>query len=179
MNVDSNFPDWFLLMSCWLKFGKGQTGITLPFLAGALALKARIPHVKAEGLKDLIKSIESNPVAGYYVGVRRCGNIQAPVLSALRLQDPLIRKCEIRSSTGQVSLAFSPDAMNKLDGLDCSSRDSCIQKLISYALPHVESGNFSRVRNPSSGEFKYSRFTQDDIEFIQKAIGGISPANVT
>ena len=150
----------------------GYTGITLPFLAGALALKRGENSVSADGLRSLLDTMISSPLSGYFVGVRWCGNIQAPVLSSSSLDDQLIRQCEIRSSSGQVSFAFSPDAMSSFGGLDCDRASSCIEKLIQYSLPHTEVGNFSRVYDAESKGFIYSTFSSKEIEFIRSVLGG-------
>jgi hypothetical protein len=130
MNTNSSLPDWLMLMLQWLEQRMGNTGITLPFLAGALALKRGENSVSAGGLRSLLNTMVSRPLSGHFVGVRRCGNIQAPVLSSLSLDDPLIRKCEIRSPNGQVSFAFSTNAMSSISGLDCDCASSYIENLI-------------------------------------------------
>jgi len=171
MMTNHNTPDWQLLMSQWVEQKKGNTGITFPFLAGALALKNGERTVTAEALKDLISTIISHPIAGHFVGVRRCGNIQAPVLSYLPLNNELVRKCEIHSPIGQVALAFSPDAMSPFGGLDCDGEAGCIDKLIEYAAPHTELGNFSRIYNEQSKSFTYAPFLQDEAKFIKSVLG--------
>ncbi len=164
-------PDWLLIMRQWLEQRMGDTGVTLPFLAGALALKRGENYVSVDGLSALIDVMVSNPVTGYFVGVRKCANIQAPVLSSLPLDAPLIRKCEARSPSGKVSFAFSPDAMSALGGLDCDCASNCIEKLIQYSLPYTESGNFSRVYDKRSSGFVYSTFRENEVTFIRSVLG--------
>lgn len=159
-------------MRQWLERGMGYTGITLPFLAGALALKRGENTVSADRLRELIDTMTSSPMPGHFVGVRRCGNIHAPVLSSLSLDDPLIRQCEARAPNGQVSFAFSPDAMSPFGGLDCDCASNCIEKLIQYSLPYSEAGNFSRVYDEESKGFIYSTFRAKEIEFIRSVLGG-------
>lgn len=163
-------PDWLLLMQQWLEQKMGNTGITLPFLAGALALKQGKNHVSVDGLSALINAMVSNPVKEHFVGVRKCAQIQAPVLSSLPFDAPLIRKCEARSPSGQISFAFSPDAMSALGGLDCNCASGCIEKLIQYSLPFTESGNFSRVYDKKSCGFVYSTFRENEIKFIRSVL---------
>lgn len=171
MKTNPLLPDWLMLMRQWLEHQMGNTGITLPFLAGALAIKRGENRVSVDGLRSLLDTMISNPLSGHFVGVRRCGNIQAPVLSSLPLDDPLIRKCEVRSPNGEVSLAFSPDAMSLFGGLDCDCASSCIEKLIQYSLPYCEAGNFSRVYDSESKCFIYSTFRSEEIEFIRSVLG--------
>lgn len=149
----------------------GNTGITLPFLAGALAFKRGENSVSADGLKSLMNTMISSPEPGYFVGVRWCGNIQTPVLSSLPYDDALIRKCEIFSPNGQVSFAFSPDAMSSIGGLDCHCALSCTEKLIQFSLPYTVVGHFSRVYNKDSNGFIYSTFLPREIEFIRRTLG--------
>jgi hypothetical protein len=169
MDTAPKLQDWHLLMHEWLKQGKGTTGITLPFLAGALAYKESKNEVLHPELRALIDTMTSQPVEGYFVGVRWCHNIDAPVLSSLLLNDPLVRKCEKYSPHGQLSFAFSPDAMTSVGGLNCNSHTDCEEKLIRYSLEHTEKGCFSRARNTENA-FIYRKFDQKEIEFIESVI---------
>ena len=164
-------PDWHLLMRQWLAQRMGSTGITLPFLAGALALVRAETIVSEDGLRQLVATMISRPVSGYYVGVRRCSDIKAPVLSSLCMSDPLIRQCEVLSPNGQIAIAFSPDAMGSFGGLDCDCASGCIKKLIQYSLPHTEVGNFSRVYDQRSGDLVFSTFRAHEIAFIRSVLG--------
>ncbi len=157
-------------MDQWLKQKMGNTGITLPFLAGALALKRGEGTVSACDLRSLLGRITSSPFPGHFVGVRRCGNIDAPVLSSLPLDDMFIRQCELYAPDGQVAFAFSPDAMSSLGGLDCNCTADCIEKLIQYSSPHTETGNFSRVYDKQTNGFIYSKFSSNEVEFIRRVL---------
>lgn len=172
--TNAPLPDWALLMRRWLDDGMGNTGVTLPFLAGALALRRGENRVPASALTVLIQTMVSIPVPGHFVGVRRCANIQAPVLSHLSLDDPLIRECETTSPSGQVALAFSPDAVSSLGGLDCDCASDCIRRLIEYSVPFTEAGNFSRVYDEKSQRFIYTTFRAREIEFIRRVLGSPS-----
>lgn len=160
-----------MLMRQWLERRMGNTGITLPFLAGALALGRGENRVSAAELRSLLDRMTSTPIPSYFVGVRWCGNIQAPVLSSLPLDDPLIRKCEFCAPNGQISIAFSPDAMSPFGGLDCDCAVNCIEKLIEYSTPYAEAGNFSRVYDDQTKSFSYSIFRSGEIEFIRSVLG--------
>lgn len=161
---------WQILLREWIERGMGNTGITLPFLVGALAIK-RGKHFASEvEVRELIHTIVSHPVQGHFVGIRRCQNIQAPVLSLLSLKDPMIRKCKLYSSDGQLSIAFSPDAMSKISGLDCKSVSGCVEKLILHATPHAATGKFSRQFDPQSKSFIYTNPTQSELEFINASL---------
>lgn len=170
MITTASLPDWLMLMRQWLEQRMGNTGITLPFLAGALALKRGENTVSACNLRSLLDRMASNPFPGHFVGVRRCGNIDAPVLSSLPLNDPLIRQCELCAPDGQVSFAFSPDAMSPFGGLDCGSAANCIEKLIQYSAPYTEAGNFSRVYDEQTKGFIYSTFRPNEVEFIKSVL---------
>jgi hypothetical protein len=171
MNTSASLPDWLILMRQWLERQMGNTGITLPFLAGALALKRGENRVYVAALRSLLDRMASTPIPGYFVGVRRCGNIQAPVLSSLPLDDPFIRQCEFCAPNGQVSFAFSPDAMSPFGGLDCDCAADCIDKLIEHSAPYTESSNFSRVYDDQTKSFIYSTFRSGEIEFIRSVLG--------
>lgn len=161
-----------MLMRQWLEQRMGNTGITLPFLAGALALRRGENSVSADELRLLLQAMISRPLSGYFIGARWCTNIQAPVLSSLSLDEPLIRQCEAHSPCGQVSFAFSLDAMSSFGGLDCDCVSSCIEKLIQYSLPYTEAGYFSRVYDEEAKGFIYSTFLPKEITFIRSVLGG-------
>lgn len=171
MSTSNSLPDWLMLMRQWLKQRMGNTGITLSFLAGALALKRGENSVSADELRSLIDRMINSPLSGHFVGVRQCGNIKAPVLSSLLLDDPFIRQSEVCAPSGQVSFAFSPDAMSSFGGLDCDCALNCIKKLIHYSLPHTEAGNFSRLYDEEAKDFIYSTFRSREIEFIRSVLG--------
>lgn len=171
MTTTTSLPDWLMLMRQWLEQKMGNTGITLPFLAGALALKRGQKTVSAGELRSLLDRMTSSPFLGYFVGVRRCGNIHAPVLSSLPLNDPLIRQCELFAPDGQVSFAFSPDAMSPFGGLDCNCAADCIEKLVQYSAPYTEAGNFSRVYDEHTKGFIYSTFRSKEVKFIRSVLG--------
>lgn len=170
MTTTTSLPDWLMLMRQWLVQQKGTTGITLPFLAGALAIKRGKYTASAGDLRALLDRMTSNPLQGHFVGVRRCGNIQAPVLSYLPLNDQLIRQCELYAPSGQVSFAFSPDAMSPFGGLDCDCPADCIEKLVQYSAPYTEAGTFSRVYDQKTKSFIYSTFNPDELEFIERVL---------
>lgn len=170
MDTNPTIPDWYVLMREWLLQGMGNTGITLPFLAGALAFKQGETTASADQLRKLIEEIISNPVSGYFVGVRLCGNIHAPVLSVLPLNDTLLKKCVAQAPDGQIAFAFSPDAMSVHGGLNCDCTKNCIEKLIQDSSSHTEAGNFSRNYNMKSQSYIYSTFSPHEVDFIMRTI---------
>lgn len=171
MNKKYLLPPWHVLLHQWLIQGRGNTGLTLSFLAGALALSQNKGTVSSTELRQLVDEMIRDPVSGYFVGARRCRDIQAIVLSSLPENDGLIHQCELFSPRGQLSFAFSPDAMSLYGGLDCKGSSDCIDNLIADTIPQCESGNFSRIFHPTSHCFVYAGFQSDEIEFVRSILG--------
>jgi len=124
-------PFWFNVIEQWKSMGKGEYGVTFPFLISAMANTNK-------------KEIINNPVAGYYCEVRWCGNINEPVASIKKLEE--IHKVSIKSkfickNTQNTSLAFTTDLMSMFN-LDCTSNKDCLNKLIGITLEKSLEGNY-------------------------------------
>ena len=101
--------DWFTLIQEWKAKGMGQTGVTLPFLIGALANKSGRNEWSSQDVHYLIEEIVRHPEKGYVIEVNWCHNIHAPVLSAASIDDkhrmPL-KSC-FTAENGDPSLGFT------------------------------------------------------------------------
>ncbi|MCI0563269.1 MAG: hypothetical protein MN733_32735 [Nitrososphaera sp.] len=160
-------PLWFLLIEQWKFKGMGTTGITLPFLVGALArVQARKPSVQA--MRELLQEMVASPLPGYVTEVRWCANVDAPVFSVSKLsagQMPF--KSHFCSPTGEVSLGFSQD-LQSMFGLNCSGSSDCLEKLVELSSGPVESALCSRVRNPVTGEWEFGNFLPRESRYIDE-----------
>ncbi|MCG9695743.1 hypothetical protein [Shewanella sp. Isolate11] len=152
---------WFDLIDKWVKSGRGQYGISFPFLVGAIALKTKEKSAK-NLIDEIFENIISNPVPGYYCEVRWCGKIKEPVASIKEIES--IARVAIKDkydSGGQVSLAFTTDLMSMFN-LDCETKEECVLKLKDLTMGIVEKGVFSK----NCGAF--TEFTNDDLVFINQ-----------
>ena len=154
-------PFWFAVIKQWKEMGKGEYGVTFPFLIGAIA-EVGNHKVNKELVESVFHEIIHNPVSDFYCEVRWCGNIDEPVASVRELRE--IENISIKSkffskNNANVSLAFTTDLMSMFN-LNCSSNKECLEKLISMTTNNVAKGDFSK----NSGVF--TPFTKDDIEFI-------------
>jgi len=145
--------------------GKGQYGVTFPFLMGALAHKS----TEKADISCVLQSIINEPVDGYYCEVRWCGNINEPVISIVKLED--ITKVAIKAGfsacgSDTKSLAFTEDLMSFFH-LDCTTADECLSKLTSYTEKFVSNGQYSKQLNRQTFEREFSPFSADDIQFIE------------
>lgn len=163
-------PDWFVLIEQWVPRRMGQTGITLPFVCGALALKRASSSVSVADIRRLLHEVVSRPYSGHVTEVRWCHNIDAPVLTVAEVGLALPFRSTLWSPAGQVSLGFSEDAHSSFGGLDCTDGSSCLDRLVSHAEPHVTKGTFSRVRDVKSGEFTFAAFLPAEIRYIRDTI---------
>lgn len=154
-----NKPFWFNVIKQWKDMGKGEYGVTFPFLVGALANQLDKEPTK-ELVEETFENIKSNPVNGYYCEVRWCGNIDEPVISVKELKELANITLQADYKVGDmVSLGFTMDLMGMFH-LNCDTAHDCLLKLISYSLEHVSKGGFSK----NAG--KFTSFTSDDIVFI-------------
>ncbi len=176
--INHPLPDWFVLIEQWVPRAMGQTGITFPFLAGALAFKRGAQSVSVAELRQLLDDIVSRPIQGFATEIRWCHNIDAPVLTVARIEQALPFRSSFRAPNGQISLGFSEDVQSSFGGLDCGCADVCLERLIEYSAPHTTKGHFSRVRDLSTSEFRYGAFVSREVAYIQSTIMSSSPSGV-
>ncbi|MEA1989213.1 MAG: hypothetical protein U9N57_08420 [Pseudomonadota bacterium] len=155
-------PFWFKIIEQWKEMGKGEYGVTFPFLIGAIA-KASAQEPNDELVRKTFQEIIENPFPGYYCEVRQCGNINEPVASVKKVSE--IHNVSIKSKfsipgSGDASLAFTTDLMSMF-ALDCSSEQECLEKLVALTNKYASEGNFSK----NAGSF--TPFTVGDLEFIE------------
>ncbi len=159
-------PFWFSVIEQWKEMGKGEYGVTFPFLVGAIA-KTSAQSINKAFVISIFQEIINNPVAGYYCEVRWCVNIDEPVASVKKTEE--IHNVSIKSkfvveNTENVSLAFTTDLMSMFN-LDCSNNQECLEKLTSVTIEKVAEGNFSK----NGGVF--TPFTESDLKFIEVVSG--------
>lgn len=153
-------PFWFRLIEQWRLTGRGEYGLTFPFLVAAISNDTgKKPNESL--IANVFQTIIENPFDGYYCEVRWCGNINEPVASVKALSE--IHKVSIKSffksQKDLTSLAFTTDLMSMFN-LNCTDERDCLSKLISYTKQHVSEGNYSK----NGGNF--TPFTGNDLEFI-------------
>lgn len=158
-------PFWFNIIQQWKLMGKGQYGVTFPFLMGAIAHK----NSEKTDIESVFQLIINEPVDGYYSEVRWCGNIDEPVVSIKKIED--ITKVAIKASFSArssdiTSLGFTEDLMSFFH-LDCTTADECLRKLISYTEKYVSNGHFSKELNRETFEREFTVLSSDDIKFIE------------
>ncbi|MDH3360287.1 MAG: hypothetical protein OEL55_05390 [Desulfobulbaceae bacterium] len=153
-------PFWFNVIYHWKKMGKGQYGVTFPFLIGAVAIdKAKSPD--KELVCKVFNEMKSNPVNGYYCEVRWCGNIDEPVVSVNCVKNApnvSLEACFLVEDT--ITIGFTTDLMNGFH-LNCETFDETFEKLISQTYKKTQSKKFSK------NDGKFTDFTNSDIEFIE------------
>jgi predicted acyltransferase (DUF342 family) len=140
--------------------GKGEYGITFPFLIGAIA-KLKNEVITEDFITNVFDEILNNPVSGFYCEVRQCGNIDEPVASIKPLSD--LKKVSIKASfeaKGQVSYGFTTDLMSMF-ALNCKDASECRAELIKKTLEITVNGNYSK----NGGVF--TPFTYSDKKFIE------------
>jgi hypothetical protein len=164
-------PDWFTLISEWRKKSMGAYGVTLPFLVGALGYKTKKSGLGLDYVRNLFNDIINCPVDGYVTEISWCPDIDAPVLRVSPINNPfpMPLKSTFSCSGGGITLGFSENIHSVLN-LDCKGASDCLEKLIAYAVNHLESGHFSRNRNNLTGDYEYGGFLPKELDFIHKTI---------
>ncbi|OOG24333.1 hypothetical protein B1C78_08950 [Thioalkalivibrio denitrificans] len=160
-------PVWFLLIEQWKVKGMGATGITLPFLVGALArIQGMRPSTKT--IRDVLQEIVANPFQGYVTEVRWCANVDAPVISvSKRNVGTMPFMSHFASPRGEISLGFSQDVQSMF-GLNCGGSSDCLEKLVAHAAGPVELATYSRVRNVETGKWEFADFLPKEVRYIRE-----------
>jgi len=162
-------PLWFQLIERWVPEAMGTTGVTLPFLVGALDHAQGRATAATRRVRGLIDQIVAAPVPGFTVEVRQCHNVDYLVLSVARTEQALsFNGCVLLGPDQAPALGFSQDAQSAFGGLDSSDPAVCSRRLIEKARPHCASGSFSRLRDQNTGELKFGPFTPEEIAYIER-----------
>ncbi len=153
---------WFTIIKQWREKGMGENGVTLPFLVGALTRQGNEFPIE-QSVESVLNAIIFHPVPDHYCEVRWCHQIDEPVISVEKIETMSQKaiKEKYTDNSGHPSLAFTEDLMNQF-GLNCSTKEECLTKLISRTQMHTEKGEFSK-NNGSFGDF-----TDDELEFLDR-----------
>ena len=171
-----NKPNWFVIIEQWRTKKMGEYGVTLPFLVGALAYVNGQEKASLNDVRILFDEMIENPVEGYMIVIRWCGDIKEPVMSTRALNDSskvAIKGSYSRPKGDGMSVAFTDDLMS-IFNLNCKTAAECRDKLTTYARDYVENGCFSKNLNPETMQRKFGYFSEKDIQYIKSVI----PANL-
>ena len=163
------FPDWFTLIERWVPEGLGDSGITLPFLVGALAFKNGFVESNLSEVEKVLDEICNKPVDGYVIEVSDCLKIDVPVLKATRcdvLRMDTLYAIAHPSGKGQ-SLVFGS---NLTIYWQTSDPAILLAKLAKDAAQYTEKGQYSRRFNPVNSKYEYGDFTENEIAYIKRVI---------
>jgi len=142
----------------------GEYGISFPFLIGAITKENNI-EINRQFIEKIFNEIINCPVKDHYCEVRWCGNIDEPVASIEKissLKNKSIQE-DFKDQNNNVSLAFTTNLMS-IFTLDCSTKEECIEKLITRTLDNAQKGLFSK----NNGVF--GDFTANEVEFINGVV---------
>jgi hypothetical protein len=165
-------PDWFVLIEQWVPRKMGQTGVTLPFLVGALALKAgRSGHLAARDVRQVLDEITTHPVDGYVTEVIWCHYIDAPVFTVTRAdaRDRIRPTVAVRLPVGVgESLVFGPNVYNRPGwGQDAAAS---FERLVADAAEPVSMGTYSRRPKQGTINFEHADFSEKERDYIRDMI---------
>lgn len=155
-----NNPFWGNVRQQWKKMGKGEYGVTFPFLVGAVARNTN-SNPDERFTINIFEAMKNSPVAGHYCEVRWCGNIDEPVVSISPTENLPNAAFQAEHKIKEIiSVGFTSDLMN-IFHLDCKTFEECLVKLISRTHKSVQVGEFSKNNG------KFTAFTKSDVEFIE------------
>ncbi len=166
---------WFKILKQWREQGKGEYGVTLPFLVGALSYSGGLSNASREDIVNLFRDMTEYPVAGYFVEIRWCASVGDPVLSIKEVNDPeqAIPKVYFeRPDNNGSSVVFTYDLVATLCPEDTTAQ-ICKENLIEYVLPYVVAGSFSKSFNQATGKKEYGKFSDHDIAFIKQVLAQV------
>ncbi len=165
-------PDWFILIDQWVKQGKGDLGITLPFLVGAIAYKYEQINLSFHHVQKIVHEIAYNPVEGFFTEVRWCHDIDAPVFNTREVNWPykLASPVEIPRPSGEgKAIVFSKDLQSTFH-LNSTDPKTLLDRLAQHATEPVSKGRFSRSRKEDGTGFEFREFSAVDLEYIKTTI---------
>ena len=164
-------PLWFQLIERWVPEGMGTTGVTLPFLVGALNYAKQSKVESKEHIYSVVDQMIATPVSGFTVVVSNCPNIDYLVLSVSPVKRaPSFNGCVLLGPNQAPALGFCPNAQAGFWGLDSNDPATCKQRFVEKAHVDCASGNFSRQSGENTRGFIFGPFKQKEIEYIERLI---------
>jgi hypothetical protein len=141
-------PDWLRLLQAWR--GRGKRGLTLPFLVGAVALRAGRSQASRADAKTLLRDIGSAILPGWAVEVGWCDDLKFPIFAVV-------------PSTNS-GLVFGRDLKQNFK---CDDPDELERRLLAGAEVLIHEGNFSLISDEHGKQ--WAAFTSLDRELIERA----------
>jgi hypothetical protein len=165
MRFTMNKPDWFLLVHDWV-IKRGMTGLSVPFLVGARARRLGSEAGTVEDAKQVLSEIVANPVNGYIAEFRWCTFLKTYVVGLKSTgQEQMFGQIFTSPSTGANAVVVQSDLCKKW-GQDMKS---IIDHVVEEVRDPIEKGLYSRSH--STGEMKWQRFDERDLQRIDQALG--------
>lgn len=156
-------PDWFLLMSAWVKEGHGERGITLPFLVGAIALSRQNENPTIQDARTLLDEMITQPVHEHVVEIAWCSSLAAPILTANAAPSPFQPQVGFQFPGGkEMCVVFGLDLQDRW-----KSSDPIV--LVDSLLDESELAISDRMfsRDPNSKTYKaFERWEKGFIEQV-------------
>jgi hypothetical protein len=165
-----NTPDWYKIMEQWIDQGMGESGVTLPFIVGAISLKHDHYRKEHTTVGQLLTDITECPINTHLVEASWCSTIGSPVLNVKEAwsQEKMLSPLNIRHRMlGHITLAFSYNLVLMMGG---ESALDMLARLERDAAMHADNRRFSRNRIPGTNNFEYGPFTSKDISFIRNTL---------
>jgi hypothetical protein len=164
-------PLWFWLIRRWVETGKGDTGLTLPFLIGALWIEGRKAGFPGRRqLTDLLYAFQRHTPSTHVIRIGQCGNLGEPVAKAIP-EDPSRRdpKEPMLSDEQRIDLPRGASRLYVRDyehRRDMNSAAESLAKLVEAAFSDGRY-SFQRGNGGRSGRGDYVPFTDEDQRFIE------------
>jgi hypothetical protein len=149
-------PLWFALMRHWVDTDRGKTGLTLPFLVGALWRdRGAAGKPDALQLSNLLFAFQTRTPAGCFIKIKPT-DLHQPVAKAYQ--------GDAMSVAHTIELAAGPSRLSIEDYKHTRTIDSAFPSLWILVGDAIREGRFSY----SKAAGRYVEFTADETAFIDE-----------
>jgi hypothetical protein len=153
-------PHWLSLCEHWVAEGRGNTGVTVPFLVGATQHFDGAETTAAldqAALAELLYELQKNCPADRCVRIEMCGTSYKPVVKLSDSSEVQNQKELVKARKGNSQLYVAQTYPH--DG----TMNSAVDALWKVIGPAVVSGAYSYR------DGRYNPFTTDEMAFIKRA----------
>lgn len=161
-------PGWFLLIEQWRPQGMGEMGPTLPFVVGALALKAG-QMASAADAESVLDEMIAHPVPDSVIEVSWCPNIRAPVLTCGKLNGLRMRSKIViprLDRTGD-AVVFGENLVSRWKLRDAATGRV---RLLADAAGPIEAQRFSRNWEAATRDYAYGPYLLGETAYIRSQL---------
>jgi hypothetical protein len=163
-------PDWFTIIDRWIPERMGDSGVTLPFLVGALLYLRGESLCSSSVVEDVLHDMVRHPVDDRSVMVSWCSYIDAPVLHIVAVStyvDSALRAALLGPDGLTAAMVFGANLMWRWESID---PQELMSRLVRDASAYVSNGQFSRRRLNGASEYSYGALSSDELAYVRRIV---------